>query len=94
MVLGFTVFFQTPVQGGLPIALAMNVTNALSGVWAQRKSGQILWREVGRLIPAALVGIALGTTLAMTLPADALRMIFGAFFLFMAGRMFLHALRR
>jgi hypothetical protein len=93
VVLGFSVFFDTPIQGGLPIALAMNVANALSGVWAQRASGQVLWREVWRLVPAALVGIAAGTALAVALPADWLRILFGAFFLFMGGRLILHVLR-
>lgn len=93
VVLGFSVFWHQPIQGSLPIALAMNVANALSGVWAQRRTGQVRWREIGRLVPAALAGIAIGTTLAVTLPADILRIIFGAFFAFMAGRLVAHAWR-
>lgn len=93
VVLGFSVFWRMPIQGSLPIALAMNVANALSGVWAQRKTGQVRWSEVARLVPAALAGIAIGTALAVTLPADILRIIFGAFFSFMAGRLVVHAWR-
>ena len=93
IVLGFSVFFNTSIQGALPIALLVNATNAVSGVWAQRKTGQVRWSEVWRLVPAALVGIAAGTALALSLPVDVLRVIFGAFFLFMAGRLFVHAWR-
>jgi hypothetical protein len=93
VVLGFSVFFNTSIQGGLPIALMLNATNAVSGVWAQRKTGQVRWSEVWRLVPAALVGIAAGTALALSLPVDVLRVIFGAFFLLMAGRLFVHAWR-
>jgi uncharacterized membrane protein YfcA len=93
VVLGFSVFFHTPIQGGLPIALLLNATNGLSGVWAQRGTGQVRWAEVWRLVPAALAGIGVGTWLALSLPADVLRVIFGVFFLVMAGRLFVHAWR-
>lgn len=93
VVLAFSVFFHTPVQGALPIALALNVTNALSGVWAQRRSGNIRWSEVGRLVPAALAGIVAGTALAVALPPNAMRLLFGGFFLVMAGRLIRQALR-
>ena len=87
VVLGFSVFYNVPVQGTLPIALALNVTNAHSGVLAQRRKGQVRWREVTRLAPAALVGIGAGTALAVALPPDQMRILFGGFFLFMAGRL-------
>jgi hypothetical protein len=93
VVLGFSVFFDTSIQGGLPIALMVNATNGVSGVWAQRKTGQVHWNEVWRLVPAALIGIAAGTALALSLPVDVLRFIFGGFFLFMAVRLFVHAWR-
>lgn len=93
VVLGFAVFFDTPVAGGLPIALALNVTNALSGVLAQRGRGLIRWGHIARLVPAALVGILLGAALAVSLPAGLLRIIFAAFFLFMAGRLMRQVLR-
>ena len=36
------------------------------------------------MAPAALIGITLGTAVAIWLPADVLRIIFGGFFLFMS----------
>jgi hypothetical protein len=42
-------------------------------------------------VPAALAGI--GAARAATLPADAFRILFGAIFQFMAGRLFVHASR-
>ncbi len=87
VLLGLAAIFHVPVQGALPIALAVNVTNALSGCYRQARAGNVLWRQVGRLVPGALAGIAGGVALAIHLPADALRLIFGGFFLMMAIRM-------
>jgi uncharacterized membrane protein YfcA len=87
-VLGFSVGFHTPVLGGLPMALAMNVTNSLSGVLAQWRSRNILWGDVFRIFPTTLPGIALGVALAIYLPPDVLRIVFALFFVFISGRMF------
>lgn len=93
VLLGFAVFFGMPVQQGLPLALAVNVTNALAGCARHGLAGRVLWREVTRMVPAAVCGILIGTAIAMWLPADGLRSVFGAFFLFMAlkiGRQAMH----
>jgi uncharacterized membrane protein YfcA len=94
VVLGFAVFFAMPVQQGLPVALAVNVTNALAGCARHGFAGRVLWREVARMVPAAILGIAAGTAVAIWLPAGGLRIVFGAFFLFMALRIGHQALRR
>ena len=94
VVLGFAVFFGMPVQQGLPVALAVNVTNALAGCAHHGFAGRILWREVARMVPTAICGIAIGTAVALWLPADGLRSVFGAFFLFMALKTGRQALRR
>jgi len=61
VLLGFAVFFGMPVQQGLPIALAVNVTNALAGCARHGFAGRILWREVARMVPIAIFGIVIGT---------------------------------
>jgi len=93
VLLGLAVFFGLPIQSGLALALAVNVTNALAGCIRHARAGRVLWKDVVRLIPAALIGIAVGTALALYLPADSLRLIFGGFFLFMSIRMGRQALR-
>lgn len=86
VLLGLATLFHMPVQGALPIALAVNVTNALSGGATLALSGHVLWRPVGQLVLGALVGVAGGVALAIHLPPDALRLVFGGFFLLMAMR--------
>lgn len=94
VMLGFAVFFGMPVQQGLPLALAVNVTNALAGCTRHGFAGRVLWHEVARMLPAAIIGIAIGTAVALWLPAEGLRIVFGAFFLFMSVRIGRQALRR
>ena len=94
VLLGFAVLFGMPVQQGLPVALAVNVTNALAGCARHGFAGRVLWREVARMVPAAVCGIAVGTAIAVWLPPGALRSVFGAFFLFMAFKIGRQALRR
>ena len=82
-------FYGVPVAEGLAIALALNVTNALAGVIHHARAGRVLWREVSVLLPTAILGIALGATVAHALPLDTMRIVFGVFFLLMgcmAGR--------
>lgn len=93
VILGFALIFQVPVLGGLPLALSVNVANAASGVIAQRGKGLVQWREVWRLVPAALGGIGMGTIGAQVLPADILRIVFAFFFGFMGLRVLLRTLR-
>lgn len=83
VVLFYALLFNTPILGGVPLALLVNMTNSLSGVVSQWSTGEILWREVANLVPPALVGIVLGVVLAITLNADLLKGIFALFFIFM-----------
>lgn len=87
-VMGFALIYHTPILEGIPLALAVNIINALSGVVAQWKSRLILWKQILRMVPAALVGIALGTVAAVYLPANQLRIIFAVFFIYMGIRLF------
>jgi len=93
VLLGLAVFFGLPIDQGITLALAVNVTNALVGCIRHAKAGRVLWPDVARLLPAAMIGIALGTTLALRLPADSLRLVFAGFFLFMAIRIGYQALK-
>lgn len=91
--LALVVLFDLPVQAGLPLALAVNVTNALSGCYAQVRAGEVRWSMVARLLPGALAGIVPGAALALWLPAATLRVVFGGFFLFIALRVAQQGLR-
>ncbi len=87
VVLFFALVFHTPILGGLPLALAINVVNAGAGVIAQRGTGQTHWDDVAKLVPAALVGIAVGVALAIVMPANALKVLFALFFFYMGWRL-------
>ncbi len=88
VVLVFASVFQTPILGGLPLALAINIVNSGSGVLAQWKTRQIVWPAVAGLVPAALAGIAVGVGLAVVMPAGQLKIVFALFFVYMATRLF------
>ena len=94
VVLGLTVIFHTPVLGGLPVALMVNIANSLAGVATQWNSGRILWREALRLIPPAIVGVLGGTAIAIWLPPNVLRVVFALFFVFMSGQLARRAWRQ
>ena len=83
VLLGLAAFYGVPVVEGLTIALALNVTNALAGVVQHARKGRVLWQELKVLIPAAIIGVAIGANLAHELPADVMRIVFGGFFIFM-----------
>ncbi len=87
-VLFFAAFYHVPILAGVPLALLLNVTNALSGVAAQLRGDRILWREVRRLLPTVLVGIALGVGMAVVLTPQALRVLFALFFVYLGARLF------
>jgi uncharacterized membrane protein YfcA len=94
VMLGLTVLFGMPVHAGLPVALAVNVTNAIAGALRHAMAGRVRRTDVTSMVPAALVGIGVGTTMALWLPPDGLRLVFGAFFCFMGIRIARQALRR
>ena len=83
VLLGLAAFYGVPVVEGLAIALALNVTNALAGVVHHARQGRVLWQELKILMPTAVIGIGAGAALAHELPADAMRVVFGGFFMFM-----------
>ena len=86
VVLGLAVLFGLSVHEGLPLALAVNVTNALAGAARHALAGRVQPHAVLTMIPAAMVGIVVGTAVALWLSADALRIVFGAFFCYMGVR--------
>ena len=91
VLLGFAVFYGMPIHAGLPLALAVNVTNALAGSINHSRHGRVLWPDVRRMLPAALGGIVLGAGVALWLPPDWLRIVFGVFFLYMSLQIFRRA---
>ena len=93
VVLGLTVLFGMSVHDGLPIALAVNVTNAVAGAARHALAGRVRRADVLGLVPAAIAGIGAGAAVALWLPPDALRVVFGAFFCYMGTRMAHRALK-
>ncbi|MFT5173089.1 MAG: putative membrane protein YfcA [Gammaproteobacteria bacterium] len=94
VVLSLAVLFGLSIHEGLPLALAVNVTNALVGAVRHTIAGRVRSNAVLTLIPAAIVGIAVGTTVALWLSADALRIVFGAFFCYMGMHIGRQGLRK
>ena len=83
VLLGLAAFCGVPVVEGLAIALALNVTNALAGMAQHARQGRVQWQELKFLIPAAVIGVLTGAMLAHELPTNAMRLVFGGFFMFM-----------
>lgn len=94
VVLSLAVLFGLSVHEGLPLALAVNVTNALAGAARHAIAGRVQANAVFAMIPAAIIGIAVGTAVALWLSADALRIVFGAFFCFMGVHVGRQGLRK
>lgn len=93
-VLGFSIGYHLPVLEVLPLALTINVTNALAGILSHRGKSNIQWDYVMTMFPLSLIGIFLGGVGATWLPPDVLRILFAGFFLVMGARLFLSGLRK
>ena len=84
---------------GVPPGLAPTVALAtsrgivtigsISSVVAHNRLGNIDWLVFRLIVPFSLIGVFLGSLLVTRLPADALRLIFAAFLIFVAIRMLL-----
>ena len=86
--LGLSTFFHLPILSVIPLALGINVINSLSGIAAQWKTGNILWEDVFRLVPASAVGIAGGLGLALAISPGRLKILFALFVMVMGIRLF------
>ena len=87
--LSLAIFYGMPVKEGLPVALALNVSNALFGVVYHARKGNIQVGEVRALIPAAVIGVLVGAWSAQLIPPHVLRVVFGTVLILLAGRLFL-----
>jgi uncharacterized membrane protein YfcA len=93
MLLGYTIFGATgfgssiisvpglahlfPLTMAVPIVTTVDAFAATSA--AVRLRRLVAWREVGRLMPPMLIGIALGATLLLKLPRDPALLALGIF---------------
>lgn len=93
-VLAFSAVYYVPIVAAVPLALLLNVTNALSGTLAHWRQRRIVRGEAARLLAGAAGGVVLGTGVALALPADPFRLLFAAFFLWLTGRLVRRAWRR
>jgi uncharacterized protein len=69
-------------------SLAVIAPTALSGLLAFRRHGLVDWNIVVPLGMAAAVAAAAGAQLAVHVPSDVLKVLFGALLLWVGGRMF------
>jgi uncharacterized membrane protein YfcA len=67
---------------------------ALVGAWRQHAYGNVRWRPALVLGLAAIAGVEGGVQIAEALPEHALRRLFGALMLVVAGQVAWRALRR
>ncbi len=88
--LGLSTFFHIPILAVIPLALCINVINALSGIAAQWKTGNILWKDAFHLVPSSAVGIAAGLVLVLVISPGWLKILFAVFFMVMGTRLFLN----
>ena len=83
----FSTVFGVPLKEGLPVALALNVSNAPSGCIYHVRSRTICLRELRTLVPTAIVGVMVGVWLAHVAPSQVLRVVFGFVLLLLAVRL-------
>lgn len=79
--------YGVPLKEGLPVALALNVSNALSGCIYHARNRTICLRELRTLVPTAIVGVMVGVWLAHVAPSQVLRVVFGFVLLLLAVRL-------
>lgn len=84
--LALATVYSVPLKEGLPLALALNVSNALSGVFYHARDRTICPRELIALVPTAVAGVMIGVGLAHVAPSQALRVVFGFVLLLLAVR--------
>jgi uncharacterized membrane protein YfcA len=94
VVLVLAVMFGISVHEGLPLALAVNVTNSIAGVAHHARAGRVQFNIVTAMIPAAIAGIAIGSAVTLWFSADALRIVFGVFFCYMGTHLARKSLRQ
>ena len=89
--LALVTVYGVPLKEGLPVALALNVSNALAGVVYHARNRSIVWPELRSLIPTAVVGVVIGAWMAQLAPSEVLRTIFGFILAALAIRLLRHA---
>ncbi len=83
---GLATVYGVPLKEGLPLALALNVSNALSGVFYHVRDKTICPRELVALVPTAVIGVMIGVVLAHVAPSQVLRVVFAFVLLLLAVR--------
>lgn len=68
-------------------SLATIIVTSVSSVVAHHRLGAVNWDTVARLAPGILLGSALGSLIADSLPADVLRTVFALFMFYVAFQM-------
>ncbi|MDO5703728.1 MAG: sulfite exporter TauE/SafE family protein [Paracoccus sp. (in: a-proteobacteria)] len=73
----------------LATSMGIVTIGSVSSVLAHNRLGNIDWPGFRLIVPFSLIGVFLGSLVVTRLPADALRLIFAAFLIFVAVRMLL-----
>jgi uncharacterized membrane protein YfcA len=68
-------------------SLAAILPTVAAGAWNQHRYGNVRWRSAAVLGAASLAGVAAGVVVAEALPEDALRRLFAALMVVVAGHL-------
>jgi uncharacterized membrane protein YfcA len=68
-------------------SLATILLTSVSAVYAHHRRGAVDWAAVGGMAPGILAGAVAGSLIADVLPVPWFKLIFGAFLLYVAGRL-------
>lgn len=73
--------------GAQASSLAAMIPVVLVGAWRQHRYGNVRWRAALVVGLASALGVALGVVVATALPEEALRKLFAALLVFVAGQL-------
>lgn len=68
-------------------SLAAIIPTAVAGTWRQQQYGNVRWRAAITIGLVSIVGVQGGALVALALPEDVLRRLFGALILVVAGQL-------
>lgn len=73
----------------LATSMALVSVGSFSSIYSHHRFGNVDWKLVKTIVPASLIGVALGSIVASRLPGNALKFIFCAFLVIIAVQMLL-----
>jgi uncharacterized protein len=84
-------FFESGQVEAQATSLLAILPTVVAGTWRQHRYGNVHWRAALLLGLVAVVGVQAGVLVAVALPEDVLRRLFGLFMLGVAAQLAWHA---